>query len=341
MADLVKIVVNGTEFAGWEGVTITRTLYTCADAFSLAAPWDPGQADLVAAFRPFGYQPAAVSIDGDLLLTGRVEAVTATVNASDRAVNVQGRSLTGSLVDCAIDIGRFQFDGLTLGAIARQVCQPFGVTVVVGTDSAKITEARAEPGDTPFAFMTRLAQDAGLLLTCDAQGRLVIDKVKAKGTPVAALVEGQGQVMSVSGSYDGTQRFSRYKVLQQQDGAPAITGTAEDKGVGIYRPSIDTGGEGDAKNVKQSVEWRRALALAGSIGMNVSLSGWRTPGGALWAPGQVVTLKAPGAYIISEAPFVVAEATLALDTSQGRTSSLGLVLPATYSGEVPGSYPWA
>ena len=41
-----------------------------------------------------------------------------------------------------------------------------------------------------------------------------------------------------------------------------------------------------------------------------------------------------------ETPFVVAGATLALDAQNGRTTELRLVLPATYSGEMPGSYPW-
>lgn len=355
--DLVKLEVDGTDFSGWESLTITRTLDSCADAFSLAAPFDPAEPKVAAAFRPFGYQPARVKIDDELILTGRIESVSPSVSGSDRAINVQGRSLTGSLVDCSIDGSGYQYTGMSLLSIAAKMAKPFGIEVVsvagvgpafksaIGSKTlaeAKkaISEAAAEPGQGVFEYLNKLAQDAGLLLTCDNQGRLVITKMQPGAEPSASLVEGRDAVLNVTGSYDGTQRFSRYKVLQQQDGAPNINGIADDAGVKIYRPRVETGSEGDSKDAKTAAQWRRAMSLAGAVGVQVMVAGWRTPGGALWTPGAVVTLQAPGAFILKETPFVIAEATLSLDTSQGRTTSLRLVLPATYSGTMPEVYPW-
>jgi prophage tail gpP-like protein len=356
--DVVKLEVGGTEFAGWEAITITRSLDSCADAFSLSAPFDPSQAQIAAAFRPFSYQPAVVTIDGELILTGRVEAVAPSISASDRAINVQGRSLTGALVDCSIDGAGFQFQGLSLKAIADKLAGPFGVAVVstVGSGPAfktakgstslaeaekALKDARAEPGTGVFDYLNKIARDAGLLLSCDVQGRLVITKIQPGAVPVASLVEGMGQVLTVEASFDGTKRFSRYKVLQQQDGATSIVGVADDSAVGVYRPKVDTGAEGEASDINKAAAWRRALGLAGAVTVGVKLSGWRTPAGSVWTPGMVVTLKAPGAFVMRDAAFVVAEATLSLDASQGRTSSLRLVLPETYSGGMPATEPWA
>lgn len=341
MPDEVTIEIGGTGFGGWESLTITRSLDNVADGFSLQAPFDPDIESLRAAFRPFSYQLAAVKIDGELVLTGRVESVAPTTSAGDRAINVQGRSLTGALVDCAIDGVGFQFDGLTLAAIARRVAAPFGLAVVAEQDSAKIGEARATPGQGAFDFLNQLAQDAGLLLDKDAEGRLLIRKIQPGAAPVAALIEGASPVIDVAGSYDGTQRFSRYKVLQQQDGEPGIVGAVDDAGVPVYRPTVQAGAEGDAKAVTAAAEWRRALALAGSVGLTATVSGWRNPAGRLWMPGEAVTVLAPGAFILRETAFIIAEATLALDSSQGRTTALRLVLPATYSGQLPEVYPWA
>jgi prophage tail gpP-like protein len=298
-----------------------------------------------------------VSVDGETILTGRVEAVAPTVSAADRIINVQGRSLTGALIDCSIEGVGYQFQGLSLLAIAQKLCGPFGVDVVsvagsgpefktargAGTIAEAVEalkDSRAEPGQTVFGFLNSIAVDAGLLLTCDVKGRLVMTKITPASVPVASLVEGAGGVMEVSGTYDGTARFSRYKVLQQQDGANAIAGTADDGGVPIYRPKVEVGSSVNAVSVSNTATWQRALALAGSVGVTVQMSGWRTPAGQLWTPGQVVTLKAPGAFIMRDTAFVVAEATLTLDTSDGRTTGLRLVLPSTYSGILPGGYPW-
>lgn len=341
MPDVVSLSIGGTRFEGWEALTITRSLDNLAHAFSLSGPFDPGLPAVVSAFRPFGYQQTVVSIDGEKIVTGRIESVAPSISEGDRAINVQGRSLTAALLDSSVDIGRLQFDGLALSTIAKQVCNPHGLQVFARNDTNPIKEARCEPGQTGFEFLNRLAQDVSLMLTTDADGRLVIVKYSATGAPVASLVEGVSPVKSVGATYNGAARWSRYKVLQQQDGTPGITGTAEDKGVPIYRPRVETGAEGDAKDIGKAAAWRRALALSGAVGVNVTLAGWRAPGGALWAPGQVVTIKAPGAFIIKETPFVVAEATLTLDASQGRTASLRLVLPATYTGEMPKEYPWA
>lgn len=341
MNDTVSLEVGGVSFTGWESLSIQRTLDSVADAFSLRAPFDPTQPKTRSAFRPFGYQGAVVKIDNDLVLTGRIESVAPATSGGDRAIGVQGRSLTGPLVECAVDGVGYQFDGLTLAAIARRVCAPFGVSVVAEQDSGKIGEARAEPGQTAFDFLNRLAQDAGLLLTCDASGHLVITKINTSGSPVAALVEGDGPVMEIEGSYDGTARFSRYKVLQQQDGEPGIVGTADDAGVSVYRPTIQTGAEGDAKDISKAAAWRRALALADSVGISAKVSGWRTRNGSLWTPGSIVTALAPGAFIMVETPFIVSAATLSLDAQDGRTTALRLVLPATYTGQMPEVYPWA
>lgn len=339
MSEEVGLTIGGSTFTGWEALTITRALDSVADGFSLSGPFDPSNSVTLSAFKPFSYKPAIVKIDGELVLTGQVESVSPSISASDRAINVQGRSKTGPLVECSIDIGKTQFDGLSLSAIAKQICQPFGITVQAINDTNPIKLARANPGEQAFSFLNKLAKDYSLLLNCDVDGRLLIQLARTGGNPVASLVEGQGLLIGVSAGYNGAQRFSKYKVLQQQDGAANIKGEALDSGVSPYRPMVEAGGESNSSDIKNSANWKRALALASSISIEATVSGWRTPGGALWTPGQLVTLKAPGAFVIKETVLMVAGSTLTLDAG-GRVASLRLVLPATYTGEMPGGYPW-
>jgi len=341
MADLVTLEINGKDFAGWESLTITRTLDSCADAFSLSAPFDPVKFKNYASFRPFGYQSVRLKIDDEKILTGRIESVSPSISASDRMINVQGRSLTGSLVDCSIDGQGFNFKGLSLSQIAKKLCSPFSVSVVsISEAELPLMVANASPGQSVFDFLNQLAKDLSLLLTCNADGNLVITKVLPGGKPVDAIIEGERKLLSANGSFDGTKIFSAYKVLMQQDGKNDIMGKALDGSIPIYRPLTSTGSDADAKDVQKSAEWKRALAISGAVGLSVTMAGWRTSNGLLWSPGQVVTLKAPGAFILKESPFLISEASLTLDTSQGKTSALKLVLPATYSGKLPEVYPW-
>lgn len=340
-SNFVTLEVNARDFGNWEALTITRSLETCADAFSLTAPFDSTNRQVRTAFKPFGYQRAILKIDGEEILTGTVEQSAPSLETADNKINIQGRSLTGPLIDCSIDGVGYNFKGLTLESIAKKLCSPFGLQVISGADGKKVlSEAMAEPGQGPFDFLNRLCQDLGLLLTCNEQGNLVITKIIPGGQPVASIIEGQTGLMSINTSFNGSERFSSYKILQQQDGANNLKGRALDSSVWVYRPKVETGSDANSKDIKTGANWKRALALAASVNVSLMVSEWRGPSGKIWAPGDVITLKAPSVYITNESPFIVKDCTLTLDASNGRTTALNLVLPATYTGELPEVYPW-
>jgi len=355
MPDEVEVTIGGTRFTAWEALTLQRSIDSAADAFSITAPFDPARQDVWKAFRPFSYPEATVAIDGEVLIRGTVESVGPSLSGGERQITVQGRSRTGVLIDCAIDGAGYQFAGMTIGEIAARLCEPFGIEVVAGEAGSSvwsragaaaeeygkpIEESRAQPGTSVFSFLQRLCDDLGVLASCDAQGRLVIAKPASGQAPIAALQEGRGGLLAVSADYDGTRRYSRYRVLQQQDGLEAIEGLATDPAIGAYRPTVLAGADGEARSVQAAAEWARAQALAASVGAQATVSGWRAPGGEVWRPGRIVTLLAPSVYIGRESAYMIAGATLKLDAQGGRTSELRLVLPATYTGQMPGGYPW-
>ncbi|KKN61471.1 hypothetical protein LCGC14_0521260, partial [marine sediment metagenome] len=252
-----------------------------------------------------------------------------------------GRSITGAIVDCSVDGSGFEFAGHTLGTIAKWLCDLYGVTVEFPDgDTTKIDETRAEPGETVFKFLNRLAQGKGMLLSADGDGKLIIRRSNPAGKPVAAIVEGESPYLGGSSSYDGTKRFSRYKVFLQQDGDPGIVGTVEDLGVPIYRPKVEVGTDADGKDAETAAAWRRTMALAEAVGLSVTISDWRTPGGQLWNKGDPITLYAPSLMVYRESPFMVAGVKLRIDETEGRVADLRLVLPQTYTTDMPEAYPW-
>lgn len=338
--DEVTARINGASFGGWESLTITRTIDSLADAFSMTAPFYPENPQVYEAFKPFGYQPVEIYVDDELILTGLIEPVNPSVTGDDVTINVQGRSRTGVLIDCAIDEVGYQFDGLQLSKIAERICRPFGITVRTIKDSGTLKEARAEPGQRCAEFLQKLAQDSGLILSCNAKGELVIDAPNYTGQPVAAIIQGQGRLKSISGSYNANGRFSSYKLLQQQDGKPDIIGKALDPNIKLYRPTVETGSDSDAVNVTKAAELKRGIAFSAACQISANISFWRTDAGKLWTPGDIVTVKAPGVYIKNETALVIAEASMKLDTGSGMTTDLRFNFPSAYSGTLPGVMSW-
>jgi prophage tail gpP-like protein len=368
--DIVGVIIDGKELTGWEAATIDMAVDHIADGFSLDGPWDWARKELRAAVKPFGYQAVQLYIDDDLYLTGRLDKVGPKLGAADRTINVQGRSLTGVLADCSHK-GQLEFKDLALSTICRQVCKPFGITVRADNDTEKFPEARAEYGQGAADFLNSLAAPRNILLNCSYKGELVLTWGNALvgKAPGARLIEGEYPVESVEAEYDATKRFSLYEVATQFAGYPDIIDTARDSTVTVYRPRLSAAadaaaspedeealdaleaevgaakGQSAAKAKSMALKARtaarlRAASLAESVSISVGVTGWRRPDGMRWAERQIVTLLAPSAMFYKEVPWLIAGVQLKLDVSGGRSTTLRLVLPETYSGLMPKDVPW-
>jgi len=338
-ADEVRLEVAGRKLTGFDGITLTMAIDSLADSFALTMPYDPDRSDLRVALRPFAYTPCKVYLDDDLLLTGRIEKLAPKMDAGERSLTVEGRSLTGVLVDCGIE-GDLDFKGLTLAVMARKLCKPFGIIVHADADSEQFT-TRAECGQTVLDFLNSIAAPRNLFLNSTFQGGLRISSASAltQAAPVAALIEGQVPLLAVSASYDGTRRFSSYDVDAQID-AENVHGHEDDTAVPVHRPTIILMKDMDP-DPNATARRARMEAIAAALPITATVSGWRTPRGQRWHERQSVTLKAPGAMLATERKYLIAEATFRLDKSAGKTVDLRLVMAEAYAGKPLGVLPWA
>jgi prophage tail gpP-like protein len=339
-SETIRLVVSGQELTGWTGATIDMSIATIADAFSLSTPYDPTDSKIASLLKPFGYQKAEVYVGDEILVKGIIEHLAPSLESGQRILTIQGRSLTGQLVDCSID-GALEHSGLTLAAIARQLCRPFGIAVRADTDSPVIEHARAEYGETVASYLGRLASVRNILLGTSFKGELVLYSATAlKSAPVrASLVEGIAPVLSVSAQFDATSRYSLYRAATQFAGEPDIVGTVTDPGVSLHRPHLGLVPDSDI-DPNKTASRLRAEANVKAITATVSLAGWRRPDGQRWSERQAVTLKAPSAMLSKEAAWIISSASYKLDAN-GQSVNLDLVLPETYAGENPKVQPWA
>lgn len=334
---IITLKAGGLELTSFDALTVQRDLDAMADAFSFTCPSRP---EIRAAIKPKGYTPAEVWFGSSRIITGLIDKPSSSM--AQASLSLEGRSLSGQLVDCSMPTGRTQWGKLTLGALGGELARPFGLTVSMPQgDSAKLGDpVVSQDTDTPAAFMQRLAQDMGWLWHANTAGMPELIRPNPKGKPMANLVEGLGSFLDLGVSADGTGLYSLYEVVTTMGGWDKHpTGTATDPGVRLFRPHRRTGSDANDLAAKQSAAMDRGQSFAAAIGLQAEVGDWTSDAGEMWEPGRLITVNAPTCWI--ERPFLlmIAGVTFTLDAS-GRRASLRLILPGTYSGELPGVWPW-
>jgi prophage tail gpP-like protein len=342
--DQLTLTVGGMIYAGWKEIVVSRHIDHMASGFSIGLterwagqnqPWP---------IMPFA--PCTIKIGNDLVLTGYVDGPAPGFTRASHTVTVSGRSKTSDLLDCTPDIKSGQFKGYTLEQIARAVCQLFSIDVLVQTPATQIfPDATLQRCETAFAFLERLARLAGVLLTDDSMGRLVLTTA---GTARATtrLVEGQN-IEAGSAKLDGRRRFSQYIVKGQHALAAAAanwggaggTGSASsaaagpvivdmkavalDTAVPRYRPKVTLAeAQLDQAGMQRRASWERNYAFGRATEADITVQGWRQVDGTLWAINQLVPVTSPWLQIDQD--LLIAGTTFKLDDSGGRTTALRL-----------------
>lgn len=336
-----NIAIDLTEAAerlsGWEGVTITRHIDAGADAYSLSIPWDPTPENRER-FRPFKATQIRLKHNEETVLTGYIEKVAPSGNGADRVLNIQGRSATGVLIDWSAG-PPFEFQGMTFNQIAAQVASPYSVYAV--PDTNVLDDVAIDVGQTVYDFLGSLAQANGLWAQPLSNGALRFSRISSTQASVADLAEGQSPVISVSGDYDVTVRHQRYMAISQNEGDPTAEYEVNDpellggnvRGRKIIELAQESG------DIQQAAIMARSHALIDSCNLSVTVVGWRN-GSSLWAPGKIIRLKAPSAFVDRLTRLMIQRVTLTLDETGGEIATLDLALPEAYDQLTPQDLPW-
>lgn len=329
----IVLKVAGLELTSFDALTVERAYDQIADSFSFNTQ---STSEIRKRIPPKGYTPCEVWIGGQLKIRGRIEKLTPTMSTAD--LGIEGRSLTGTLVDCSIK-GPVQHGNQTLGSLARKLCTPFGVEVVLPQGDSKSLGEKvvSSDGDTPASFLQKLGLAMGWLWQGDLEGRLQLYKPALKGPVVARLVEGQGVFLDCRVTVDGTQLFSEYTVIQDIGWPDPIKGFVEDKTIPIFRPKLRTGSEANFRDIQKAATLDHALSLAAGLSIEVDVGDWTNDAGVVWDPGQFVEVTSPTCYLDNPTVFQIAGVTTKLDNG-GRKATLRLAIPGAYTGEAV--FPW-
>lgn len=304
--DKVTLSAGGNIYSGWTKVSVTRSLQAMAGSFDLELTYKyQGDEDRYKAFvDPIKEgQPCVIKIGDDRVVTGYVDDWIPSYDANQVIIAVSGRDKTSDLVDCSIEYPSGEFKNQSLIQIAKTVCKPFDINVVVQTSvGAPFERVQIEQGETPHELLTRLARQRGVLLTTDGHGNLVIARA-SKERAGFSLISGVN-VLAARGRLSWRDRYSKFTVkgsgagIQYWADAPAqsivgLSATVSDSEITRHRPLIILNDEiTTAEGAARRGQWERQRSIAQSNTVEYTITGWRNPNtGKLVATNEIVPVK--------------------------------------------------
>lgn len=364
----VTLQVEGTNYAGWQTISVQRNVEQAASTFSATVSERWGGRSERWVIRPGAR--CSVLLDDDLVLTGYVDSYEPSFDAGAHMVAISGRSKTADFVDSSAIVPGGQFKQLTLVDIAQRLAAPFGlgvdVTDVADQIAGPLSDVQIQQGETCHAVIERLCRMQGILVSDGPAGILRLTRA-GRRRAAGAIVQGQN-ILSASATLDVAQRHSEYVVKGQRPntddredgggndpvpvaggrlvassgGGPAgptvraCIGAAVDATIGRYRPwlvTAETIADDAACGQRAAWEARRRAGLG--VRASVTVAGWRQFGtrGPLWDVNLLVPVVS--AWLGIDRDLLISSVEYRKDDG-GTTTALELTLPDAFAGEGEG-----
>ena len=341
----VSIVISGQKFTGFTAYTIDLA-YDTFDTFSFSAPYDPSIKELRDVITPFAFNPCEVYYNDALFFKGTL--LTPDPELSDKAseITLQGYPLCGAINDCMVPPTKYplQCNGITMKGIADAACEPYSIPVVFdGEAGPEFTEVSIEPTDKILDFLSRLAKQRNLLITNNEKGQIVFFNPKSTKAAVS-FVEGRLPLISIKPKFNAQDFYSHITGFGKTDAEyPSMSYTFENKYLinkGIMRHHSFTAEDSETiSDLENTVKAYAGRMFADCVNFELTCENHVNENNEVFYKGMGVCVSAPSAMITKETTFIARNVKLKR-TTEGKTSELTLVLPGSYTGEIPEALPW-
>lgn len=346
--DETAILIDGRRFRFWDNIRFTRALDTI-DIVEFGAPLDTNISNFKETFKPFSYKNVVITVGDNPIFTGTMVSVVPVVEENKKIVSISCYSKPGVLNDCtppaslyAQGEGQLEFNGQGLTEIIKTLVTPFGISVDFQADQGAIFDRVAiQAGEKIFSFLAKLVKQRNLILTNDIDGQLVVWQSTPPGTPVAVLSQGEPPILSITPFFSPQEYYSHITGIE-----PVLVGlegsqftVRNTRLLGVTRPLTFNAPDTIGSNLKSAVEAKAGRMFGNLVSYSVRVATWRDSSGALWEPNKTIKIIAPDAMIYSDYEFIIRSVEFDRDDTT-KTATLNLVLPGSFSGEIPDTLPW-
>jgi prophage tail gpP-like protein len=234
--------------------------------------------------------------------------------------------------------------GLTIQGIADAACDPYSIPVIFDGDiGPEFTEVSIEPTDKIMDFLSKLAKQRNLLFTNNEKGQLVFFNAKEEKAFVS-FSEGKLPLISIKPQFSAQEFYSHITGFSKTEAEyPSYSYTYENKYLinkGIIRHhSIVAEDAETSSDLENSVKSYAGRMFADSVSYELTCEHHVNTDGQRFKKGMTVCVRAPTAMITKETNFIARMVKLSR-TTEGKTTAMTLILPGSYTGELPEAFPW-
>lgn len=337
MSHVVKLRVNGADYAGFQGGEIRLGIDQICSSFSLDYFDGHGATPIEWGDR------CQLLIDDALVMDGYADDVDTDYDARSYKTTISGRSTTGDLVDCAAGVRpagppKTSWKNSPISAIVADILNPFALQArIVGDPGANFAKFRLQKGELCADAITRMIRSRGFVAYTEGSDLVI---ARAGATSTATVIRRGDQVTRGSNRSSGAQRFSHYIFKGQTRAndtvngvnAAQLDGRVEDQSVERWRPMIVVkGGQDSRADHGQLAVLERNQRAGRGERLTYTVVGWENQEG-LWKPN--VRCRVVDDWANVDCEMLVANVTFRLtkggDSSPGYVTEIELTRPEAY-----------
>lgn len=332
---VLTLMIGGTSYEGWESVHVELSMENLSGSFALQlSDQDGGTAT---AIKP--NDPCVVMINGQVVITGYVDKVTPSFDATSHKIMVTGRDKAGDLVDSSHVKGTGQYKNKKIDEIVKDVASPFGVEVTNNVESKTLETFNVDQGATAFEVIQKLAKRGNFLAVSDGKGGVLLTR-EATEMMGTSLIQGEN-ILAANCDYDASKKHSEYIVKGQKQGKDddPVKSIARNKAsvandyVNRYRPLlIIHDGQADQSVVKERAQWEAKIRASKATKAEITVQGWDS-GGGLWGINRLVQVQSN--WLGINDVMLITNVSFTLDEN-GELAKITLASQGSYSNDSSG-----
>ena len=302
---IVTLKVNGRSYTGWKSININLSIENLSGSFFLEMATKGGDKAAIPTGSIKPGDACLVAINNKIIITGYIDKLAPSYDATTHTIGIYGRDKAGDLVDSSIINITGQFLNQTIDKIIKTITAPYNVPVQVETDiGAPLKTFSIEQSSTVFQTIQKLCNLRQVLCISDGKGGIKITR-SGNSNAKTSLVEGIN-ILAGRSEYDYSERFQIYQVkgqkqalsLDSPESSSQAFGEFKDTEIKRYRTMLTIAdGQVDSKICEQIAKWEGRVRTGKSAKLNVTVAGFADSKNELWDINTLVQIRSPLLYV--------------------------------------------